>query len=189
MTFVAVTLGVVLGFMIAESRVSHAHVQRLRAAGAVEPPGDVYLALAVLYPAAFFLMGVEGLWRAASAAIPLRPAGPSWAAAGVLLFVASKALKYWAIRSLGERWSFRVLVLPGQPLVQTGPYRYVAHPNYIAVIGELVATAMMVEARALGPIMTAVFGLALWARVRFEDRVLAAERRGSPGPAVDAGGS
>ena len=173
MRFVAVTLGAVFGLMLAENRLSRANAQRLRAMGAVEPAGDVYRALAVLYPAAFFLMGVEGLWRAS----------------GVLLFVASKALKYWAIRSLGERWSFRVLVLPGQPLVQTGPYRHVAHPNYIAVVGELVATAMMVGARVSGPIMTAVFGVALWARVRFEDRVLAAERRGSPGSAVDLGGS
>ena len=93
----------------------------------------------------------------------------------MLLFAASKALKYSAIRAPGYRWSFRVLVLPGRPLVTSGPYRYVAHPNYIAVVGELVGTAMMVGAPVAGPLMVAAFGLVLWARVRFEDRVLATQ--------------
>ena len=100
--------------------------------------------------------------------------GPSWLASGLLLFAASKGLKYWAIRTLGDRWSFRVLTLPGVPLVTTGPYRYVAHPNYIAVAGELTGAAMMFGARVTGPIAMALFGLALWARVRFETRVLRA---------------
>jgi methyltransferase len=97
---------------------------------------------------------------------------PSWPVAGVLLFVASKGLKYWAIRTLGERWTFRVLIQPGRPLVTTGPYRYVDHPNYIAVVGELVGAAMMLGASVSGPIMIVAFGIALWARMRFETRIL-----------------
>jgi methyltransferase len=89
-----------------------------------------------------------------------------------MLFVASKALKYWAIRTLGERWTFRVIVQPGRPLIRTGPYRFVDHPNYIGVVGELVGAAMMLGARVFGPIMTIVFGIALWARLRFESRIL-----------------
>ena len=57
---------------------------------------------------------------------------------GLVVFVVAKALKLWAIRSLGERWTFRVFVLPGSRLVTDGPYRWVRHPNYIAVVGELV---------------------------------------------------
>jgi methyltransferase len=98
--------------------------------------------------------------------------GPSWVASGVVLFAASKWLKYWAIRSLGVAWTFRVFVVPGRPLVTSGPYRYVAHPNYIAVIGEFVGAAMMFRAATSGPVMCALFGVALWARVRFETRVL-----------------
>ena len=177
MTFPAVALAVIVGFMLAENRASRANLRRLRAAGATEPPGDAYLALALLYPSAFLAMGLEGIWRAMQEG-PAPEAAPSWAASGVLLFAASKALKYWAIRALGVRWSFRVVVLPGESLVETGPYRYVAHPNYIAVVGELVGAAMMMEARVLGPIMTVAFGLALWARIRFESRVLAPLRRG-----------
>ena len=97
-------------------------------------------------------------------------------ATGVLLFVASKVLKYWAIGALGERWSFRVLVQPGRPLVTTGPYAYIAHPNYVAVIGELVGTAMMVNAAVSGPVMIGAFALVLRRRVRVESHAL----RGTP---------
>jgi methyltransferase len=176
MSSVVFTTAVILGLLLAETRVSAGHTRRLQARGAVLPPGDVYLALLLLYPTAFVLMGAEGVWRAsiserAGAAVVVS-AEPAWFVSGVLLFVASKALKYWAIRSLGERWTFRVLVVPGDALVTTGPYRYVTHPNYIAVVGELVGTAMMVGAPISGPLMLGAFGVALWARVRFENQVL-----------------
>jgi methyltransferase len=167
---------VILGLLLAETRVSRVNEARLRARGAIMPPGDVYLALLILYPAAFILMGAEGVWRASVAervaGVSSGARGPSWLASGVLLFAASKALKYWAIRSLGERWTFRVFVVPDAPLVTTGPYRYVTHPNYIAVVGELVGTAMMMGAPVSGPIMAGAFGVALRARVRFENQVL-----------------
>jgi methyltransferase len=171
----------VVGFMLAEARVSRLNVRRLRASGAIEPAGDPYVALALLYPAAFLLMGLEGLWRAAGPDAHPVVGAPSWAASGVLLFTASKALKYWAIRTLGVRWSFRVFVIPGMPLVHHGPYRYVSHPNYIAVVGELVGAAMMMEAVLLGPVMILIFGAALAARIRFESRVLAPLRGGDSG--------
>jgi methyltransferase len=179
---IAFVAAMVVGFMLAELRVSLRHERLLRAAGAIEPPGDVYRAMAVLYPASFVVMAlegawrssmmIEGVWRASSTSMPV--GGPSWFASGVVLFAASKALKYWAIRSLGERWSFRVLVQPGRPLVRTGPYAFLAHPNYVAVVGELVATAMMVGAPVSGPLMIAAFGVVLWRRVQFESGVLTA---------------
>jgi methyltransferase len=170
-TTVAFLLSIVIGLLLAETRVSREHERRLRARGALLPDGDVYRALALLYPTAFLVMGAEGIWRAAHAmAAPLT--GPSWTASGVVLSVASKALKYWAIGALGERWTFRVYVEPGLPLVTTGPYRYIAHPNYVAVVGELVGAAMMFGALITGPIMCVMFGAALWSRVRFETRVL-----------------
>jgi methyltransferase len=88
------------------------------------------------------------------------------------MFAASKTLKYWAIRTLGERWTFRVLVLPGAPLVATGPYRFVPHPNYIAVVGELLGTAMMMGAVVSGPLALGAFGFVLWRRMRFEEQAL-----------------
>ena len=184
MNAVLFVTAVIFGLMLAEMQHSRRNEGILRNQGAIEPAGDVYLALAWLYPTAFLAMGAEGTWRAWAAGLggwsPFESpgdGGPSWAAAGVVLFVASKALKYWAIKALGERWSFRVLIQPGRPLVTTGPYEYVNHPNYIAVVGELVGAAMMLGARVSGPIMIAAFGVALWARVRFETRILRSTAR------------
>ncbi|HWB15243.1 MAG TPA: isoprenylcysteine carboxylmethyltransferase family protein [Vicinamibacterales bacterium] len=187
MNVVAFVLAVVIGFMLAETRLSAAHERWLQASGAVRPDGDVYRTLAVVYPASFLVMGAEGLWRAAHAPAAATAGAPSWLAAGIVLFAASKALKYWAIRTLGERWSFRVYVQPGRPLVATGPYRYVAHPNYIAVMGEIAGTAMMVGAVVAGPIAIVVFAIVLRARIRFENRVLA-ESRASRAPSSTAQG-
>jgi len=64
------------------------------------------------------------------------------------------------------------MILPGMPLIRYGPYRYLSHPNYVGVAGELVGTAMMMTAAISGPVMCAAFGVVLWGRVRFENRVL-----------------
>jgi methyltransferase len=169
---IAIVASFIVGLMLAETRLSRANERRLRARGAVAPDGDVYAILAVLYPTAFVAMALEGAWRAATATVDPVNSVPSWFASGLLLFVAAKALKYWAIRALGERWTFRVLIMQGAPLVTTGPYRYVAHPNYIGVIGELVGAAMMLGAPVTGPLAIALFGVALAARIRFEQRVM-----------------
>jgi methyltransferase len=168
---VAFVIAMVFGIMLAETRLSRRHERALRARGAIEPPGDVYPLMAVAYPAAFLLMGIEGFWRASGEGAGW-DGGPSWFASGVLMFVAGKGLKYWAIRSLGALWSFRVLIVPGAPLVRTGPYAYVDHPNYIGIVGELAGTAMMVGALVLGPVMTVAFCAVLWARVRVETAAL-----------------
>jgi methyltransferase len=157
-------LSLIIGLLLAETRISWRHERRLRDRGAVAPPGDVYVPLAIAYPAAFLVMGLEGAIR--------RTPAEGLFVAGALLFAASKWLKYWAIGALGDRWSFRVLLLPGVPLISSGPYRYVAHPNYVAVVGELVGTAMMMSARVSGPFAIAGFAVILWLRIRFETEVL-----------------
>lgn len=171
MNFTAFLLAVVVGLLLAETRLSAANARRLRARGALLPAGDVYRWMAVLYPLSFLVMGGEGLWRARTDLVPETVPGPSFVVSGIVLFAASKVLKYWAIATLGERWTFRVFVLPAVPLVRRGPYRYVAHPNYLAVMGELIGTAMMMRARIAGPIMVTAFGLVLLARIRFETRM------------------
>jgi methyltransferase len=164
-----VTLAVIVGLMLAENRLSRANQAALERRGAITPDGDVWPWMAALYPLSFALMGAEGIWRAVVA--PVATAA-NWFVAGVLVFVAAKAVKYWAIRTLAERWSFRVMILPGLPLIRYGPYRYLSHPNYVGVAGELIGTAMMMTAAISGPVMCAAFGVVLWGRVRFENRVL-----------------
>jgi len=169
-------LGLILGLALAEARVSAANERALRGRGAIPASGDLYSLVMVLYPTFVVAMGAEGVWNHMRSSLP-KADGPAWFASGALLFIASKGLKYWAIRALGERWTFRVLVLPGAPLVTTGPYRYVAHPNYMAVVGELAGTAMMCGARFTGPVCVVSYGVVMWLRARFEDRVLREQPR------------
>ena len=91
---------------------------------------------------------------------------------GLALFGLAKALKVWAMSSLGSKWSYRVLVVPGEPLVKTGPYQFLSHPNYLAVVGELVSVAAIVWAPITGVLATIGFGRLMIARIRIEDKAL-----------------
>lgn len=157
-------LVVMLVIMLIEQRHSLANERALRRRGAVEPHDDVYPVMRWAYPALFVVMAIEGA--------TLGPRPGTSTVIGAIVLVAAKALKVWAIRSLGQRWTFRVLVPPGSPLVSHGPYAFVRHPNYVAVIGELIGFALVVGARVTGPVATVVFGLLLRARIRAEDDAL-----------------
>jgi methyltransferase len=93
-------------------------------------------------------------------------------AAGAAVFVTAKALKYWAIASLGPRWTFRILVPPQAENVTHGPYRYLRHPNYVAVVGELAGMAMLAQAPIAGSTSVVLFGTLMLVRVRVEERAL-----------------
>jgi methyltransferase len=150
--------------MLFEAARSRRHEQALRAMGAREPAGDVYALMQVVYPACFLAMILEAWVRGA-------PADAVFAI-GVVVFVSAKALKYWAIATLGWRWSFRVLVPPRPTRSVEGPYRVLRHPNYVAVAGELAGMALMAHAVIAGPIAFAVFGLLMLLRIRVEERAL-----------------
>lgn len=150
--------------MLVEAWISSRHDRALRALGAVEPTGDVYRAMAIVYPAAFLAMVGEGLLRSVAV--------DDWCRAGLVLFVAAKALKYWAIASLGSRWTFRVLVPPGSARTVRGPYRWIAHPNYVAVAGELAGVALALHAIVTGPLAVAGFGWLMWRRIQIEENAL-----------------
>jgi methyltransferase len=158
--------------MLIEARRATGNDRRLRAAGAVEPDGDVYGLMRIAYPASFLAMIAEA-WVRGSAAD-----GVAFVA-GLTVFVVAKALKYWAILTLGGRWTFRVLVPPGSPLIASGPYHFVRHPNYAGVIGELSGMALMAGARVSGVGALAVFSALILVRVGVETRAL---RAGAPPP-------
>lgn len=155
---------VVFVAMAIEAVIAARHDRALRAGGAVEPKDDVYRLMQVAYPGAFVAMIVEG-W--------VRGSQETTLVAGIVTFLFAKGLKYWAIATLGERWTFRVLVPPGSIRIVRGPYRLVRHPNYVAVIGELAGLALMTAAGIAGPIGTSVFLILILARIRVEERALA----------------
>ena len=65
-----------------------------------------------------------------------RPFIPALAWPMLVVVVAANSLRWWCIATLGQRWTARVIVIPGLPLVRSGPYRWFAHPNYVAVVVE-----------------------------------------------------
>jgi methyltransferase len=159
-----VVFGVVFGFMLVEARRAATNERAQRARGGVEPPGDVYALMQLIYPASFLLMLAEGTWRGA--------APQPFFFAGATLFLAAKALKWWAILSLGPFWTFRVIVVPGSRRVVSGPYRFVPHPNYVAVVGEFIAVGMMTGAVVSGPLALLAFAALLVKRIGVEARAL-----------------
>ena len=150
--------------MAGEAVLSSYNERLLRARGAIEPEGDVIGSMRWAYPGAFVLMGIEGALTG--------PAPPNVLLGGLALFGFAKALKIWAMSSLGTRWSYRVLVVPGEPLVTAGPYRFIAHPNYLAVAGEIASVAAIVWAPVTGVLATIGFGWLMIARIRIEDKAL-----------------
>ena len=152
-----------------EAILSSFNEHQLRARGAIEPDGDVIDAMRFAYPGAFLAMGIEGALSG--------PAPANVLMGGLALFGIAKALKVWAISSLGGRWSYRVLIVPGAPLVTSGPYRFISHPNYIAVVGEIVSVALIVWAPITGILSAVGFGWLMIQRMKIEDRALGRSAR------------
>lgn len=164
MVIAGLTLLAVLLVMAGEAALAAHNDRVLRARGAIEPPGDVYATMRWAYPGAFVAMAMEGAL--------FGPASPDVLTIGLTVFGLAKALKVWAISALGVRWSYRVMILPGAPLVTHGPYALLRHPNYLAVVGELLGVALIVWAPVTGVLAVAGFGRLMWQRARVEDRAL-----------------
>jgi methyltransferase len=164
MVIALAALAVVIAFMVGELAISRRHERTLFARGATTPADPVYGTMQWAYPGAFIAMALEG----ATIGIP----SSGVLLAGVIVFAAAKALKFWAMASLGVRWTYRVLVLPDVPLVTAGPYRWIRHPNYVGVLGELIGMAFVTGARVSGPLAILFFSWLLWRRIRAEERAL-----------------
>jgi methyltransferase len=160
--------------MLVEAQRAARNERVQRARGGIEPAGDVYNVMRVAYPAVFLAMIGEGICRSAHAVSPFGHARV--AAAGLVVFILAKSLKWWAIASLGHSWTFRVIVVPGDAPVTSGPYAWLRHPNYVAVAFELVAVALMSGARVSGPVGTILFGALMLRRIAVEDPALARHR-------------
>lgn len=159
-----IALSVVAVFMLGELWLSNANERALRARGAVTPSDPVFSTMRWAYPAVFVVMAGESFLRDSPSSRVI--------VAGAVVFAGGKLLKGWAIASLGERWTYKVLVLPGVPLVSSGPYRFLRHPNYVGVVAELVGVALVAGARVTGPLGLAFFSWLLVRRIRAEETAL-----------------
>jgi methyltransferase len=92
----------------------------------------------------------------------------------IALVLAANVLRWWCIATLGPRWSARVIVIPGLPLVAAGPYKWLRHPNYVAVIVEGIALPLAGSAFITATVFTLLNAALLTVRVRCESRALTA---------------
>jgi methyltransferase len=92
--------------------------------------------------------------------------------AALLVYLVLQGLRFWVMRTLGPRWTTRIIVLPGERLVSAGPYRFLAHPNYAVVAGEI-AVLPLAFGRPFAAVTFAVLNSAVLAiRIRAENRAL-----------------
>ena len=151
---------------LAELVVSKRNAAWSLARGGVETGQGHYPVMVVLHSGFLVAMLVEAWVRR-----PDVPAGLAWTM--LLLVVASQALRWWCIATLGPRWNTRVIVVPGLAPVRSGPYRLLPHPNYVAVVVEGVALPLVHACwwTALG--FTVLNAALLAVRIRTEDAALA----------------
>ena len=103
---------------------------------------------------------------------PEVPAALAWSMTGLVL--ASQALRWWCITTLGRRWNTRVIIVPGLPPVRSGPYRLLRHPNYVAVVVEGFALPLVHAAWITALVFSVANAFLLRVRIRTEDAALAA---------------
>ena len=101
------------------------------------------------------------------------PANLAWLAVYVVLQV----LRFWTLASLGDRWTTRIIVLPGEPLVRRGPYRWLPHPNYVVVAGEIAVLPLVFDQLQYAVVFSVLNAAVLWVRIRAESAALSAATR------------
>jgi methyltransferase len=119
---------------------------------------------------------LHGSWLVAIAFLAQPSTQPSpWF---LVAFIASQALRFWTLASIGRWWTTRIISAPSFPRVRKGPYRFISHPNYTVVVIEIALLPMLLGAVELVLPFTIANALLLAWRIRVEARVLA-ERRGN----------
>jgi methyltransferase len=151
---------------LVELVVSNRNVAWSLARGGVETGRGHYPVMVLLHTGLLAGALLE-VWLRRPAFVPLL------AVVMLALVVASQALRWWCIATLGHRWSTRVVVVPGLPPVTTGPYRFFRHPNYVAVVVEGLALPLVHSAWFTAVVFTVCNAVLLWVRIRVEDAALA----------------
>jgi methyltransferase len=159
-------LALVMAQRLGELVLSRRNTARLMARGAVEHAPQHYPLIVALHAA-----WLGGLWSLAGR----RPLHMRWLAAYGLLEV----LRAWTLASLGPRWTTRIIVVPGEPLVRRGPYRLLPHPNYAVVAGEIAALPLVFGLARYAAVFSALNAAVLAIRIRAEARALAPWRSAS----------
>jgi len=152
-------LALVTAQRLAELAIAQRNTRRLLAAGGVERGAGHYPLMVGLHAA-----WLAGLWLLAWG----RPANLAWLAVYLLLEV----LRVWVLMSIGRRWTTRIIVVPGEALVRKGPYRFIPHPNYAVVVGEIAVLPLVFGLTAYALVFSLLNASLLWVRIRTESAAL-----------------
>ena len=148
-----------------ELSISKRNTKELLSRGALEVGSNHYPVMVVMH-SLFLLSAPLEVW------LLRRPLVPPLAWAMLALLVGAMALRYWVIATLRGRWTTRIICLPGAPLVATGPYRLLRHPNYLAVIVETFVLPMVHTAWMTAIVFSIWNALVLRVRIRVENKAL-----------------
>ncbi|MGH8773823.1 MAG: isoprenylcysteine carboxyl methyltransferase family protein [Jiangellaceae bacterium] len=169
MTAYLLLLAAVAAERLAELVVSARHARWAFDRGGVEYGRGHYPVMAAVHAALLVACVVEVV----AADRPFLP----WLGWPMLVLVlAAQALRWWCVATLGEQWNTRVIVVPGMPLVSTGPYRWLRHPNYLAVTVEVAALPLVHTAWVTAVAFTLANVALLRVRIPAEERALATVR-------------
>lgn len=142
-----------------ELAIAGRNTKRLLARGAVESGRRHYRLIVALHVA-----WLAGLWLLAWG----RPVQLFW----LVVYLVIQALRVWVIGSLGERWTTRIITLPGEALVRRGPYRFISHPNYVVVAAEIAAAPLIFSLPLYALVFFVLNAVVLWIRIREEQAAL-----------------
>lgn len=166
-TLFLILLGVVALTRIVELAISKRRVSGLKvdAAKDAAPPDPNYRFMVVVHSILFVLPPIEVLWL--DRVFRWDIAGPALAA-----LVIATGLRVWVIRILGASWNTKGIVDPSMTVVTRGPYRWIRHPNYLAVILEIAALPLVHTAWISALVLSALNGLVLAGRIPQEEKAL-----------------
>lgn len=159
MTLAILVLALVTIQRLAELVIARRNTERLLKAGAIEASPGHYPLIVALHAA-----WLIGLWILAYN-IP-----PNLVLIGIFLIL--QALRVWVLVTLGSRWTTRIIILPGAPLVTTGPFRFLSHPNYCVVVAELLILPLAFGLVWYGIIFSILNAMILTIRIRAENEAL-----------------
>jgi len=148
-----------------ELRLSRRNEAHMQAQGGREHDSGHFRWMKLLHASWFVAMLAEAWWLR-------RPFKPLLAAVAFVTFLAGQSLRYAAIRTLGPRWSVRIMTLPGAPPVDRGIYRYLRHPNYLGVVLEIAAVPLLHGAYLTSILFSLANSLLLRVRIAAEEQAL-----------------
>lgn len=158
-------IGLVVLERLLELVITERNARRLKARDGFEVGRNHFLPMALLHTGLLVAAPLEVFYFE-------RPFLPLFGTVMLLLLAGTMALRYWAITSLGDRWTTRVFVVPGEPPVAKGPYRWLRHPNYLAVILEVAALPLIHTAWWTAVAFSIGNALVLRTRIRVEEEAL-----------------